>query len=49
MYDFALVGLPGLSFMTRYVIGNGIDRGALPEEKEWERNTDVGYVVQVGT
>lgn len=49
MHDFALVGLPGLSFMTRYVIGNGIDQGALPEGKQWERNTNVGYVVQVGT
>ncbi|MEK0364203.1 OprD family porin [Pseudomonas sp. CBC3] len=48
-YDFAAMGIPGLSLMTRYVTGDNVDRGAgLSEGKEWERNTDVAYVVQSG-
>ncbi|WP_069866240.1 OprD family porin [Pseudomonas citronellolis] len=48
-FDFAAVGLPGLTFMTRYLRGDNIDlldgRG---NGKEWERDTDIGYVVQSG-
>lgn len=48
-YDFAAIGIPGLSLMTRYVTGDNVERGAgLSEGKEWERNTDIGYVVQSG-
>lgn len=48
-YDFAAMGIPGLSLMTRYVTGDNVERGAgLSEGKEWERNTDIGYVVQSG-
>lgn len=48
-YDFANMGVDGLSFMTRYVKGENIDRGAgLSEGHEWERNTDVAYVMQDG-
>jgi hypothetical protein len=47
-YDFVALGVPGLTFMTRYVTGDNIDRGSLSEGKEWERNTDIGYVIQQG-
>lgn len=48
-FDFATVGIPGLTFMTRYLSGDNVDRGAgLSEGKTWERNTDIGYVVQSG-
>ena len=48
-YDFAGLGLPGLSLMTRYLSGDNVDRGAgLSEGKTWERNTDIAYVVQSG-
>jgi hypothetical protein len=48
-YNFAAVGIPGLTFMTRYLSGSNVDlRGAPGEGKEWERNTDIGYVVQSG-
>ncbi|MNZ35878.1 Porin-like protein NicP precursor [compost metagenome] len=48
-YDFAALGIPGLTFMTRYLSGDDIDLGAgKPEGKEWERDTDIGYVVQSG-
>lgn len=48
-YDFAALGLPGLTFMSRYVSGDNVERAAGGEGKEWERNTDIGYVIQSGT
>ncbi|MCY1403993.1 Porin-like protein NicP [compost metagenome] len=48
-YNFAALGIPGLTFMTRYLTGDNIDLGAgKPEGREWERDTDIGYVVQSG-
>lgn len=48
-YDFAGLGIPGLTFMTRYLSGDNVDRGAgLSEGREWERNMDIAYVVQDG-
>jgi hypothetical protein len=46
-YDFAALGLPGLSFMTRYLKGDNFARGR-EEGTEWERNTDIAYVFQSG-
>jgi hypothetical protein len=41
--------VPGLTFMTRNINGSNIDLGSnRPEGKEWERDTDIGYVVQSG-
>ncbi|KRG70386.1 hypothetical protein ABB29_06400 [Pseudoxanthomonas dokdonensis] len=45
-YDFA--GLPGLSFMTRYVSGDSIDVGTGIEGREWERDSDLQYVFKQG-
>ncbi|MCQ4300493.1 OprD family porin [Pseudomonas songnenensis] len=48
-YDFAVMGIPGLTLMTRYVSGDNVDRGAgASEGKTWERNTDIAYVIQSG-
>ncbi|WP_181298477.1 OprD family porin [Pseudomonas sp. Q2-TVG4-2] len=48
-YDFTAMGIPGLSLMTRYVTGDNVDRGAgLSEGEEWERDTDIAYVIQDG-
>ncbi|UEG62412.1 OprD family porin [Stutzerimonas chloritidismutans] len=48
-YDFAAMGIPELSLMTRYVSGDNVDRGAgASEGKTWERNTDIAYVIQSG-
>ncbi|ENY78118.1 protein OpdO [Pseudomonas putida TRO1] len=47
-YNFAAMGLPGLTFMTRYVSGDNVSVGGGHGGKEWERNTDIGYVVQTG-
>ena len=46
-YNFAAIGVPGLTFMTRYI--KGTDAGNAGNGKEWERNTDIGYIVQNGT
>ena len=48
-YNFAAIGVPGLTFMTRYITGDNVQRTAPGEGKEWERNTDIAYVVQDGT
>lgn len=48
-YNFAAIGIPGLTFMTRYLTGDDVDLGAAGNSgKEWERNTDIGYVIQDG-
>ncbi|AJE19833.1 Outer membrane porin, OprD family [Azotobacter chroococcum NCIMB 8003] len=47
-YDFAALGIPGLTFMTRYVSGDHVDRGPGSDGKEWERDTDIAYVFQSG-
>ena len=46
--DFAEYGVPGLSFMTRYVRGTDADVGDTTNGKEWERDIQVGYTVQSG-
>lgn len=49
-FNFASIGIPGLTFMTRYLSGDSIDRGpGAAEGKEWERDTDIGYTFQEGT
>ncbi|NBA94258.1 OprD family porin [Pseudomonas sp. R5(2019)] len=48
-YDFAAIGVPGLKFMTRYLKGTSVDRGAnLSQAAEHERNLVLSYVVQSG-
>ncbi|MBU1861625.1 MAG: OprD family porin [Gammaproteobacteria bacterium] len=48
-YNFASIVIPGLTFMTRYLTGDNVDRGRnLSEGKEWERNTELMYVFQEG-
>ncbi|CDF82898.1 OprD family porin [Pseudomonas sp. QL9] len=48
-YNFAGLGIPGLTFMTRYVKGDNVDRLTTNDEgTEWERDTDIAYVFQDG-
>ncbi|MHA6196955.1 OprD family porin [Pseudomonas wadenswilerensis] len=59
-YDFAALGVPGLTFNLRYVKGDQVDpahirtargaalRAAGEDGKEWERATDLTYTVQSG-
>ncbi|MFC3609342.1 OprD family porin [Stutzerimonas tarimensis] len=47
--NFAAYGVPGLTLMARHTVGSNIERGAgLEDDREWERNIDLGYVVQDG-
>ncbi|MHC6226320.1 OprD family porin [Pseudomonas sp. X10] len=59
-YDFAALGVPGLKFNVRYVKGDEVDpehlsngkggllRASGKEGREWERSTDISYVIQSG-
>lgn len=40
------MGVPGLSFMTRYVQGCSIEVGGATDGHEWEHDMDVAYVIQ---
>lgn len=53
-YDFAALGLPGLTSTLRYLRGDNVDAhaanggGPRYEGEDWERDLDIGYVVQSG-
>lgn len=47
-YNFAALGVPGLTFMSRYVTGDHISTATVSQGREWERDTDLTYVVQSG-
>lgn len=52
-YNFAGVGIPGLTMFNRYIKGTGADlgRNALGKKKEgreWERDFDISYAFQEG-
>ncbi|MGQ7815162.1 OprD family porin [Metapseudomonas furukawaii] len=48
--DFARFGVPGLSFMTRYITSDNAQvTGSSEEGREWERDVEFKYVVQSGT
>lgn len=47
-YDFAALGVPGLTSTVRYIRGNNVDTGRGFEGKDRERDLDIGYVVQSG-
>ncbi|WP_433769234.1 OprD family porin [Pseudomonas putida] len=46
--NMATYGVPGLSFMTRYVMGDNIKTNGLGEGKENEWNLESKYVIQEG-
>ena len=48
-FDFVALGMPGLSFMTRYVKGYDIETPTVSDGSEWERDTDLVYTVQDGS
>ncbi|UQY34477.1 OprD family porin [Pseudomonas fulva] len=47
-YDFAALGVPGLTTTVRYIRGDNVDTGRGFEGKDRERDLDIGYVVQSG-
>ncbi len=47
-YNFAAAGVPGLTFMSRYLSGDN-DKAGDAGAREWERDSELAYVVQAGT
>jgi len=47
-YDFAALGMPGLTTMVRYTKGDNVTTTGNFEGREWERDLDIGYVIQSG-
>ncbi|MFZ6048921.1 OprD family porin [Pseudomonas sp. CR3202] len=48
-YDFAALGIPGLTTTLRYITGDNVDTGKGFEGEDWERDLDIGYVIQSGS
>lgn len=46
--NFAEFGIPGLTFMTRYVRGTDAHVAGTNNGSEWERDVDIKYVLQEG-
>ncbi|WP_043272746.1 OprD family porin [Pseudomonas sp. AAC] len=47
-YDFAAAGVPGLTFMTRYIRGSNVHTRDTSDGRERGRESELGYVVQSG-
>ncbi|MDT4797183.1 Porin-like protein NicP [compost metagenome] len=47
-YDFAALGIPGLTAMARYASGNHAEVSGHDDGKAWERDVDISYVIQSG-
>ncbi|AOX08777.1 porin [Pseudomonas putida JB] len=47
-FNFAAAGIPGLTFMSRYVKGHDVELANAGTGEEWERNTELQYVLQSG-
>src|SRR5690606_11186876 len=48
-YDFAALGVPGLTMMNRYISGDNIRTNTTDDGKEWGRESELAYTVQSGT
>lgn len=48
-YNFAALGIPGLTLMNRYISGSNVHTGTVTDGKEWGRESEVGYTVQSGS
>lgn len=47
-YNFAGLGLPGLTSMVRYIKGDKVRTALVDDGKEWIRDAELAYVVQSG-
>ena len=47
-YNFAAMGVPGLTLMNRYISGDNIHTATLDDGKEWGRETELAYTIQNG-
>ncbi|AXK56054.1 OprD family porin [Pseudomonas protegens] len=48
-YNFAALGVPGLTLMNRYISGSNVHTATVSDGKEWGRESELGYTVQSGT
>ncbi|MBM5460911.1 OprD family porin [Pseudomonas sp. P66] len=48
-YDFAALGVPGLKASVMYLSGDNIKTTSGDDQKEWERDISLEYVLQSGT
>lgn len=49
-FDFQRLGIPGLTVLSRYIAGEHAQvPGVAAKGQEWERDTEVKYVIQSGT
>lgn len=48
-YNFAALGVPGLTLMNRYISGSNVHTATVSNGKEWGRESELGYTVQSGT
>ncbi|QQE91384.1 OprD family porin [Azotobacter chroococcum] len=47
-YDFSTLGIPGLTFSNKHVKAHNVKTATVDNAHEWERNTDLAYVIQNG-
>ncbi|WP_349573554.1 OprD family porin [Azotobacter salinestris] len=48
-YNFAALGVPGLTLMNRYISGKNVHTATVSDGEEWARESELAYVVQSGT
>ncbi|UYP29345.1 OprD family porin [Pseudomonas sp. Z8(2022)] len=48
-YNFAGLGIPGLTLMNRYTSGSNIHTGGRTDAEEWTRESELAYTFQEGT
>ncbi|VXC81996.1 Porin-like protein GalP [Pseudomonas sp. 8Z] len=48
-YNFAGLGIPGLTLMNRYISGDNIEATNRNNAEEWARETELAYTIQEGT
>jgi len=47
-YNFAAMGVPGLTLMNRYISGDNIKTAGGDDGEEWGRETELAYTIQNG-
>ncbi|WP_371367108.1 OprD family porin [Pseudomonas sp. QL9] len=47
-YDFAGLGVPGLTLMNRYIHGDNVHNSSTDDGTEWGRESELAYTIQSG-
>lgn len=47
-FNFAGLGIPGLTLMNRYISGDNVHTATTNDGKEWGRETELAYTIQSG-